>query len=183
MKEINTETVRILTEINEVLKGRAFIVGGALRSLIEGELPRDIDIFMATDNNEDYVSVCHDVYNAFAPKFLWSTTLDCNTDYHAVEMNYMDTDIVISLIKPQEFHGRPSFGDLHSLVDDIDFNVCRLGLAPDGKSVYAVEPIWEVLKDIVDRRLRIVKHRPEEADRVAKRIAKYESYGYKLMEV
>lgn len=67
--------------------------------------------------------------------------------------------------------------------DDIDFNVCRLGLAEDN-SIYSVEPLRDIICDIHHKRLKIVKQRPEEeAKRTLVRLEKYKDYGYRLKRV
>lgn len=40
----------LIVKVNKVLKGRATICGGALRSYLEGNSPRDIDIFITVSN-------------------------------------------------------------------------------------------------------------------------------------
>lgn len=168
----------LIRDVNSVLKGRATICGGALRSYIEGKGPRDIDIFMRSDCQDEFKEVCTDLYEAFTERYPWySYTPDFNTEYHAIEIMLRGTDVVISIIKPQEFYGRLSYGPMEKLVKEIDFNVCRLGLREDN-TIYSIEPLEDIIRDINNRTLRIVEERPQEVNRVKKRIAKYESYGY-----
>lgn len=164
------EIYTLLRDINVVLKGRAFICGGAIRSLFEGKTPRDIDIFL---KDEVYLEeVIKDLYYLNVFKIRTSSGV-------AYEMLYKG--VVLSVIKPQYINGRYTCGSLEDIIKGIDFNVCRLGIAENG-NIVSIEPLEEIIKAIEDKELIILNHRPEEKNRVLRRVAKYKTYGYKLKE-
>ena len=160
----------LLRDINVVLKGRAFICGGAIRSLFEGKTPKDIDIFLKDAVYLEEVLKDLSYLNVF--KIRTSSGV-------AYEMLYKG--VVLSVIKPQYINGRYTCGSLEDIIKGIDFNVCRLGIAENG-NIVSIEPLEEIIKAIEDKELIIVNHRPEEKNRVLRRVAKYKTYGYKLKE-
>lgn len=164
----------LLRDINIVLKGRAFICGGAIRSLFEGKTPKDVDIFLKDAMYVD--DVVNELSYLTGDKGMFKASSDSG---YAYEMLYKG--IVISVIKPQYMNGRYTCGSLEDIIGDIDFNVCRLGIAEDG-TITSLEPLEDIIKAIKDKELIILNHRPEERDRVLRRLAKYETYGYKLKE-
>lgn len=167
----------LLRDINVVLKGRAFICGGAIRSLFEGKTPKDIDIFL---KDEIYLEeVVKDLAHLVIEGRSIIKVLGTSSGW-AFEMIYKG--VVVSVIKPQYMNGRYTCGSLEDIIKGIDFNVCRLGIAENG-NIVSIEPLEEIIKAIEDKELIILNHRPEEKVRVLKRLAKYETYGYKLKGV
>ena len=174
----------IVTKVNKVLAGRAHICGGAILSCFQGELPNDIDIFMK--DPEDYLQVCADLYNSFMkPNSVdeWMSVIEQNheeANYWAYEFAYEGT--VISVIIPQEMFGRNTYGDIESIVNEIDISVCRMGLKSDDTIYFADSPN-DTIGQIVNWLFKVVMVRPEEeAERTAKRVEKYKDKGYRLID-
>lgn len=163
----------LLRDINVVLKGRAFICGGAIRSLFEGKTPKDIDIFLkdAIYLEEVVKDLAHLVVKGSINK------VNGTSSGWAYEMIYKG--VVVSVIKPQYMNGRYTCGSLYDIISGIDFNVCRLGMSENG-DITSIEPLEDIIKAIEDKELIILNHRPEEKGRVLRRVAKYKTYGYKL---
>ena len=163
----------LLRDINVVLKGRAFICGGAIRSLFEGKTPKDIDIFLKDEVYLEEVvkDLVHLVGNININK------VNGTSSGWAYEMKYKG--VVVSIIKPQYMNGRYTCGSIYDTISSIDFNVCRLGMSENG-DITSIEPLEDIIKAIEDKELIILNHRPEEKDRVLRRVAKYKTYNYKL---
>ena len=177
-------TQPIVTQVNNVLEGRAHICGGAILSCFQGSLPVDIDIFI--ENEEDYLQVCADLYNHLMnPKSIdeWMCVVEeCKDEgnYWAYEFQY--EGVTISVITPQLMCGRQTWGTVEEIVDEIDISICRMGLRADN-TIYFADESSDTLGQIVNWFFKIVKQRPEEeADRTAKRIEKYKAKGYRYLD-
>lgn len=179
---------RLLVIVNRILNGRAHICGGALRSVAEGNLPKDIDIFMLTDSIEEYTNVCRDIQLLLGLRRQNGVPID-DTEYFSCDFIYdylyfteepVYQQVVISVIKPQVLYGRHCWGTLEELVDGIDLSVCRLGLRANG-TIYA--PDIDTTKTHIENKvMSVVKQRgEEESARTKKRLKKYEGYGYTLI--
>lgn len=178
----NTECGRILREVNSCIEGLGHICGGAVRSYIEGNIPKDIDVFLINDNPDTLNTLLHKIDATF---LMSRRSLYCEGSLTssgiATEYNYKGT--IVSIIHPTQLYGRDTFGRIGKLVDDIDIDICRLGIAWDNKIVTGhCEDFDSIVTSIKNREFQFVKIRPDELDRNTKRIAKYESYGYKLKE-
>lgn len=176
-----------LLDINKIIKGKASICGGALRSYIEGNVPRDIDIFMYSDNIDVFERLCEELVDNLSDQVYdveeIRTTLFSEGNYYAFEFKHAWSETIITVITPQVLYGRECFGTMENIVNEIDINVCRLGLREDN-TIYCPEDLISVLNDISNKDMKLIHTRTEEeANRTATRIAKYESYGYMLKEL
>lgn len=184
----------LLIEINELIQGKAVICGGALRSYLEDTTPRDIDIFMLTDDILLYEELCEELYDELGKRVddEWSRQykewfeiyddLKMKGNYYAFEFKHFDLDIDITIITPSTIYGRNTYGALQQIVSEIDLNVCRLGLANDN-TIFSVEPLDDIIEDIKSKQLDFIHTRGEvESNRQLVRLAKYEKYGYKLKD-
>jgi len=174
---------KLLLDINKSIDGEGFICGGALRNYFEGTKPRDIDIFMKTDDENLFDKLCEKLFKEFSIQDIDWKALQGNLNnlgnYYSYEF-FTKNNIIISIIKPQILYGRKCYGDITTLVDEIDFNVCRLGLNKDN-TIYCPEPIEETIQHIKNKSLKIMTKRPEERNRTIRRLEKYQTYGYKLI--
>lgn len=177
----DTRSGQILREVNRVIEGKGHICGGAIRSYIEGNIPKDIDIFLIDDKPETLHDILYAIDNL---QFCGRRSLYCKgtltSSGIATEYSYKGT--IISVIHPRQFYGRDTFGRVGKIVDDIDMDICRLGMAWDNKIITAhCEDFDSIVKSITNRQFKFIKIRPDEHERNLKRIAKYEGYGYTLV--
>lgn len=177
-----TESGKILREVNKCIEGLGHICGGAIRSYIEGNLPRDIDVVLIDNKPETLNTLLHKIDTTFLMSRRSVYCKDSLTSSGiATEYNYKGT--IVSIIHPRQFYGRDTFGRVGKIVDDIDIDICRLGMAWDNKIVTGhCESFEDIVKSINNREFSFVKIRPDEHARNIKRIAKYNSYGYTLKE-
>lgn len=178
----NYQVAELLSIINSTLKGRATIGGGALRSYFEGNIPRDIDIFMLDDNEETFREVVNDVlYELNLAKYYNVKVKSINNyfteDYELISwaLHYVAYGIIISFIVPKEYEGRVLYGTPEVLAKEYDLSPVRCCLLPnntihfaDGKEgyfklFYAMD--MKVRGDVQSQ----------------KRIEKYQKYGYRLI--
>lgn len=177
----DTRSGQILREVNKVIEGRGHICGGAIRSYIEGSIPKDIDIFLIDDKPETLHEILYAIDNL---QFSSRRSLFCKgtltSSGIATEYAYKGT--IISVIHPRQFYGRDTFGRIGKIVDDIDIDICRLGMTWDNKIITEnYEDFEDIVKSINCRQFKFIKIRPNEYNRNLKRIAKYEGYGYTLV--
>lgn len=177
----DTRSGYILREVNKTIEGLGHICGGAIRSYIEGNIPKDIDVFLIDNKDDTLHKILYAIDNL---QFSSRRSIYCKgtltSSGIATEYDYKGT--IISVIHPRQFYGRDTFGRIGKIVDDIDMDICRLGMAWDNKIVTAhCEDFDFIVKSIKDKKFRFIKIRPDEYERNLKRIAKYESYGYTLV--
>lgn len=169
----------LMARINKVLDGRAFICGGALRSYIEGNEPRDIDVFLRENNSATPTAIFYDLLLAFPNSSF-------NDNQSNEELDYFSIDLIIenykvTIITPCISLGRQLYGTPEELCKGFDFNVVAMCLLPDNSILFGgdhgeTETIWSIKNRMFARQ----KHCIDDA-RTAKRIEKYKSYGYQYM--
>lgn len=178
-----------LKEINAILKGRAHVVGGALRSYFEGESARDIDIFMLTDDIELAEEIAYELRDKLADlatndpmipveqmKGFVMTSSNVVTDiYYAWE--FVNRGTIISIIKPSIAYGRELFGTPQHLISEIDLDVCQIALLEDDSILFGGD-VLNTLEGIRKREVRIIHFRQTECERTVERVCKYEAKGY-----
>lgn len=169
--DVNTECGKLLLQANRLINGRGHIVGGALRSYFEGNIPKDIDVFCSSI--EMYEDIIGDLVDS---GYVHNKQGNVLGNYIAVDFKFNGS--ILSIIKPTQLYGRRTFGNLQDLIEDIDINICRLGLNRHGH-VVTTDFLNDIIKSIKDRKFHFVKIRQGELERNIVRINKYEGYGYK----
>lgn len=166
--DVNTECGKLLLQANRLINGRGHIVGGSLRSYFEGNIPKDIDVFCSSiEMYDELILDLTSTYNTIGTSRIGYISLDF--EFHGS---------ILSIIKPTQLYGRYTYGNLQDLIEDIDINICRLGLNRHGY-VVTTDFIDDIIKSIKDRKFHFVKIRQGELERNIVRIKKYEGYGYK----
>lgn len=172
----------LYAKINKALDGRATIGGGALRSYFEGNTPRDIDIFMSSNDETNFKEVVWDV--------LYELILSNKNPSHITSKNgyftddysiYTDglTSCIISFIVPQELTGRLLYGSYKELANEYDLSPVRCVLLSDN-TIYFADGEEEYFKLFNSKQMK-VRGDVQSQDRTLKRIKKYEGYGYNLI--
>lgn len=164
-----TECGKILSMANTIIKGHGHIIGGALRSYFEGNIPKDIDVFCSNMYNYDVL-----ITKLIRLGYIYKNTNESGS-YISKDFNFYGT--TLSIIKPTIMYGRYTYGHIKALIDDIDMNVCRLGL--DWSDwIVTTDDMYNIVQSIENRKFHFVKIRQGEEARNIVRIKKYESYGY-----
>jgi len=166
----------IYARINKVLKGRAHIGGGALRSFLEGKQPRDIDVFMIDDNMDKFDEVIRDLL------CILRRTLTNKLDgYTTVGMiitdgaEWFSSQYELTVVVPKEIGGRFLYGTPYELVKGFDFTCTAMVLLEDNSILF--NSYSNTMFDIEYKLLNIQKGIPVDK-RTLKRIETYAKYGY-----
>lgn len=160
-------TLETLVELNKRLSGMATIAGGCFRSLIEGNEPKDIDIFLY---KKDFADGVRDAIKLF-------TGLD------EVETTYSWEYGKYTIIKPYVNNGRNLYGSPITIVSQFDIDVTKLWMDLFG-NVATVEPytVEQLTENIQNRQCEIILFNGHE-NRTVKRINKYIGYGYNISQI
>lgn len=165
----------LYSKINKVLRGRGHIGGGALRSYLEDKPARDIDVFMRSDNTEEFHEVCSDILNemkySIAIKYDGYTTVSFSSGF------FEEYKPELTVIVPKMIKGRFLFGTPKELVEGFDFTCVAMVLLEDdtilfnnkGKTIWAIEYKQLELQSGIELDARTLK-----------RIEKYKGYGYEF---
>jgi len=162
--EISIET---LMDLNCLLKGRATIAGGCFRSLLEGNEPKDVDIFLVDRNDDRFV---RDILLSF-------TGLD------EVETTYSWEFGKFTIIKPHINNGRKLYGKPCDLISEFDIDVTKIYMN-EINDLETIEPysIPMIAELILNRQCSTTLFEGHEK-RTVNRINKYISYGYNVSQV
>jgi len=180
---INIPKNHLYARINKALDGRATIGGGALRSYFEGNIARDIDIFMKTNDADEASRVVMGVLSALnipedtPPMFSKNGYFTRDYLVHAHEPPFIST--IVSFINPQELTGRLLYGTPEELANEYDLSPVRCSLLPDN-SVYFADGEEEYFRLFNSKQMK-VRGNVQNQERTQKRIEKYEGYGYNLI--
>lgn len=172
-----------LQEIQKVVGDRGCIVGGALRSIIEGNTPRDVDIMCATANIFTYYKIIEDLENHFSKK----STKKLEKDYMTENMvaHSLDVDgVEITVITPLTIEDRALYSTPEYVASSVDFDICAMAMNPDG-SIYYHFGEKHTKQAIKAREFKIIRpiNSDYEETRCNNRIFKYEcNYGYKCVD-
>lgn len=168
--DVTTECGELLYKANDIIKGYGHIVGEALRSYFEGNIPKDIDVFC--------VNSCHYedlILKVITLGYRYTRGIRIIDNYIAIDFEFHGS--ILSIIRPTMLYGRYTYGKLEYLIDDIDINICRLGLNWND-IIVTTDFMVDITKAIDNRQFHFVKIREGELDRNIVRIKKYEGYGY-----
>lgn len=146
------------------LGNKAYIAGGAIRSIIEGTEPRDVDIYLT--KKEHLGDVC-----AIVADFTGTAKREMTRESYAT-IDYG----MYSIVLPQVLHGRKLYGNPLNVVGDYDINVSQVWMTPQGK----VKGIGNAIESIHNKVFSLM-HYDNPKKLIAKRVAKYASYGYELI--
>lgn len=160
-------TLETLVELNKRLGGMATIAGGCFRSLIEGNEPKDIDIFLYKKDLADEVRAVVKLF----------TGLD------EIETTYSFEYDKYTIIKPHTNNGRKLYGSPITIVSQFDIDVTKLWMDLFG-NVATVEPytVEQLTEKIQNRQCEITLFDGHEK-RTVKRINKYIGYGYNISQI
>ncbi len=148
-----------------ILDNRATIAGGALRSLLEGNDPRDIDIFLTKKKNFQDV---WDLLAAYTGK---------EGKYGSGVVHFGD---MYTLVLPYKVGKRKLWGKPAKLVEAFDIDITQLWMSPEG--TIASRYLEDIEQSIMRREFKLT-HFDNTKQKVAVRVAKYVSYGYKLVGI
>ena len=172
------EFVQIVEDLPQSLKDLAtainplgFIAGGALRNVIEGEPIRDVDIFMYSDEDEQYQAVCQNLRDLGYEEQFTNPLL---TRFQGERPNFDLVDV----IKPREDKYMKTFGAVLSVLKRFDFSVCRAGVFKLGEKNPVLIADTKFQDDVKYKTLRIQNIVCPIS--TVKRIGKYATYGYSI---
>jgi len=160
-------SIETLMDLNCLLKGRATIAGGCFRSLIEGNEPKDVDIFLVDKNDHLFP---RDILRNF-------TGLD------EVETTYSWEYGKYTIIKPHINNGRKLYGKPCDLISEFDIDVTKIYMNKIN-DLETIEPysIPMIAELILNRQCSITLFEGHEK-RTINRINKYIGYGYNVSKV
>lgn len=151
----------ILIGIPEAAQPFAMLGGGYFRSVLEGNPPKDVDIFFA--NLYDFETACA----AFRADPMFTETTQSNQGMHPT--------FIRPGCPPYNLIGFRFHPNIQALVADFDFTCCCFAAMFIGPKVVlaTTETAYE---DVIARRLNFNKK--QNIVRVLKRKDRYEAYGY-----
>ncbi len=162
-------TIDGMIQLSYELDGKAVIAGGAIRSILENNEPRDVDIFCQT--KEDFQDVC-DIVADFTGTGRQDYTKHTGRRFY----NYISYG-KYTIIDPVEIAGRKLYGDPEELIADFDIDVTQLYMNGQGK---ICGDVGTILHKIQNKQFTFT-HFKDSKRRIASRAGKYASYGYELM--
>ncbi len=166
-----------LTTLAARLGDKGTIAGGALRSILEGNDPRDIDIFCT--KKKHFKAVCKIVGN-FVHNTNYGNGKSTDTTKKSANIGYISADFgMFTVIKPQKLDGRKLYGEPYELTADFDIDVTQLWMSAEGE-ICSRGNAPELLTKIKAREFSFTHYKDSKA-RIASRAAKYAGYGYKLL--
>jgi hypothetical protein len=146
------------------IKDLGFVAGGSVRNIVQGEAPRDYDIFCFEEDNFFKIS---DAIQAIG--------------YERYFLNEMvsrhknkETGIKIDVVRPRHDNRIRTVGPIRDVIQHFDFTVCRAAILDDQTLI--VDEHFD--RDIELKALRIRNVVCPLTS--VRRIAKYATYGYKI---
>lgn len=175
------EIIRTLIKINQMVQPYGFVAGGALRSYFEGKDPRDVDVFLIDNTDENMEKLLE--------------TLESREDiemYETVDKDYMGTvlkvasfdykGLTVTIIPPVFKDYRPLYGKPEELVELFDFDINSIALNEDDEFITTSICSLENLIDKIGKRdATYLRAETESRYRFDERIARYRSYGYSIL--
>lgn len=158
------EEIQLILPLLEAEK--SFVAGGYFRSCLEGNKPKDIDIFFYDENSFNEKRIQFTKSKKYTQ--IYSTPRSV-----CFKLNDGNGDILIDLVKNQ-------FGGPIPVIDNFDFTVCKCAAYIDGNILHVVNHKL-FTQDVDQRILRLDRtHKVNNPDKFFNRLIRYTQYGYNM---